>query len=304
MADEHQYVKLRAPTGRLRTQPLRNRGACCQRRLRAAERAGVAPPDEKAAMTSRRALLIAGSGALACTAAQAQQAGKTYRIGWLSTTTRDQPYFVAMMKRLAELGFVEGRNLVIEFRLAPVHDAYERFAGELGQARCDLLFAPGNALALQALVQATRDTPIVIAAIDDDPVAAGFVASMARPGGRVTGISQLQLELPAKRLEVMRSMLPKLRRVGVLTDASSEGQLPVLRRAAGVLGLELVVHNSNPRRTIWRLPTTNSPAQRWKRSCRAPRATSPRSARSTSNWRGSTGLPRSTPTASGSSSVG
>ena len=191
----------------------------------------------------RRRDWLASVTAAGAAAAVAQQSGRSYRIGWLSPTARQEPYAVAMVQRLAELGFVEGRNLVIEFRSGPAREAvYQSLAAELGRLQCDLYFAPGNPIGLQAVRQHTRDAPIVTVANDFDPVSAGFVASLARPGGRITGVSQLITELPAKRLEVARELLPRLKRVAMLADPVTKDQLAVSRAAAARLGLELVVH--------------------------------------------------------------
>ena len=196
-------------------------------------------------MTQRRHFLIALGGALAWPhAALAQQPGRTYRLGWVGTTgPRDEPYNIAFVQKLAELGFVEGRNLVVEFSSSRGRtDNLPELAAEVARLNCDLFFAPGNELTLLAVKQATRDTRIVIVAIDYDPLATGHVAQMARPGGRITGISMLQTELSAKRLEVLKELLPKVRRVGVLADVSTTGQLKVSQAAAAKLGIDLLVH--------------------------------------------------------------
>jgi putative ABC transport system substrate-binding protein len=176
--------------------------------------------------------------------ARAQQAGRHYRLGWVGTTAPDgEPYNRAFVSRLAELGFVAGRNLSMEYRDARVGtERLNHTVAELERMNCDVIFAPGTELYLRAVEKATRDVPIVIVSNDYDPVATGHVTNMARPGGRITGVSQLQVELPAKRLEVMKELLPRARRVGVLADVSTAGQLAVTRQAAGRLGFELVVH--------------------------------------------------------------
>ena len=177
-------------------------------------------------------------------AALAQRPGRTFRLGWISVASqRDEAYSIAFVKRLAELGFVEGRNLVIEFRSAQGRaDKLPELAAEFARLKCDLFFAPGTELNVRAFRQGTRDTPIVIAALDYDPLGTGHVDNFARPGGRITGVVALQSELPAKRLEVLKELLPKLRRVGVLADVSTTGQLKVTQAAAEKLGVELLVH--------------------------------------------------------------
>lgn len=185
----------------------------------------------------RRIILVALGGLLASgRVARAQQAGRQYRLGWVGTSRPDtEPYNRAFVERLAAQGFVVGRNLSMEFRLP-------ESVSELESQRCDVIFAPGSELNLRAVVTATREMPIVIVSNDYDPVATGHVTNLARPGGRITGVSQLQAELPAKRLEVLKELLPRLRRIGVLADVSTAGQLAASQAVATRLGLELVVH--------------------------------------------------------------
>lgn len=188
--------------------------------------------------TRRHVLLGIGGALVATRSALAQQAVRVHRIGWLdSTGGRDQPYQRAFDQRLRELGFAEGRNVVIEFRTS--HGRIERLpelAAELARQRCDVFVIPGADAGLRAITQASRDTPIVVVANDYDPVAAGHIASLARPGGRITGVSQVQGELPAKRLELLRELLPRVRRVAVLALAS--GNFVPARRRIPALALK------------------------------------------------------------------
>jgi putative ABC transport system substrate-binding protein len=195
-------------------------------------------------LTDRRRFLTALAGALAAPGlALAQQAERTHRLGWLSTAaSRAEAYNVAFAQRLRELGFVEGRNLIIEYRSADGrNERLRELAADLARRNCDVLLAPGTEAILVALEQASRNTPIVIVANDYDPVATGHIASFARPGGRITGMSQLQSELPAKRLELLRELLPRAKRIAVLADTSTVGQLKAAQAAAKPLGLTLHV---------------------------------------------------------------
>jgi putative tryptophan/tyrosine transport system substrate-binding protein len=170
----------------------------------------------------------------------AQQAGRSYRIGLI--LSQSEPYAVAFVDRLRELGFVEGRNLVIDFRWHEGHrERLPELAVELARLNCDVLVAPGSEANLLAIKQASRDTPIVVWAADYDPVATGHIASFARPGGRITGVSLLQSELPAKRVELLKQMLPTAKRFAVLADSATAGQLAVSQAAAKQLGMELQV---------------------------------------------------------------
>ena len=192
----------------------------------------------------RRGLLLIAGGACLGVSAMAQQGNRHHVLGWFGTTTpMGESYNRAFVGRLAELGFVEHRNLRIEFRSARVSaDKVDSAAAELGRQGCNLIFAPGTSMTLTAVMKALPTMPVAIVATDYDPIATGAVATMAKPGGRVTGVSLLQTELPAKRLELLKVLLPRVRRVGVMADAASADQLSLTRAAAPNLNLELVVH--------------------------------------------------------------
>jgi putative ABC transport system substrate-binding protein len=147
------------------------------------------------------------------------------------------------LQRLRELGFSEGRNLVLEVRTSEGRvERLPELGAELARQNCDLLLAPGNTSNLIALKQASRDTPIIAVAFDYDLEATGLIDSLARPGGRITGVSALQSVLPAKRLELLKELLPKARRIAVFSDPGSVSQLEVARAGAKRLGVELKVH--------------------------------------------------------------
>lgn len=195
-------------------------------------------------MRSRRAFLTALGGLLAWPRlVVAQQTERTYRVGWLSTAAlRTEPYNLAFVDRLREVGFVEGRNLVIEFRSAQGRiDRLHDLAGDLAQQSCDVFLAPGTEGNLAAIKQTSRDTPIVMIAIDYDPVATGHISGLARPGGRITGVSVQQTELAAKRLELLKELLPKAKRIAVFSDVSTAGQLKAVQAAAKRLGVALQI---------------------------------------------------------------
>ena len=194
-------------------------------------------------MNSRRKLLLALGGAVAWPRfALAQQVERTYRVGWLSLQPRTEPYNMAFEQRLRELGFAEGRNLVIEFRTAQGRiERLPELAADLARQNCDVLLAPETEANLAAIKQATRDTPIVMVAIDYDPVVTGHIASLAHPGSRITGMTHIQSELPAKRVELLKELLPSARRIAVLADTSNAGQLASAQAGAKRLGVELQV---------------------------------------------------------------
>jgi putative ABC transport system substrate-binding protein len=186
----------------------------------------------------RAAALLLLAGALP---ALAQESVRSYRIGVLSPTQAS----VDLVRRyalpeLAQAGFVEGRNLQLSVRVAGGDlSRLPSLAEELAVARVDLVIAVSNP-AIAAARQALPATPVVMS-YGDEPVARGFAASLAQPGGMVTGIAMQARESNLKRLEIMRQLLPAARRIGVLAPAHfADDQRQELRRAAAGLGAELV----------------------------------------------------------------
>jgi putative ABC transport system substrate-binding protein len=176
-------------------------------------------------------------------AAEAQPVGVP-RIGYLlpvpsSATTHLQEAF---RHGLHELGYAEGQNIVIEFRHADGRlERLPELAAELVRLNVDVIVAAPD-VSIQAAKEATRTIPIVMAVSLDDPVERGCVASLARPGGNITGLSSLRQALLGKRLEILKEVVPKLSRVAVLWTADSPSQAAQVRTlevAAGALGVEL-----------------------------------------------------------------
>ena len=176
-----------------------------------------------------------------CSSANAQQAGKIPRIGFLdgSTASGIAVLVEAFRQELSKLGWIEGKNITIEYRFAEQKpECLPELAADLVRLKVDLIVVAGNVSALVAK-RATTTVPIVMAN-SGDPVAAGLIASLARPGGNVTGNSGLGPELNTKRLEVLKDAVPKLARVGLLKPAGgSNRQLKELRPAALALKLKL-----------------------------------------------------------------
>ena len=203
--------------------------------------------DTKAAMQLRavvRSQLLALTLVLCLSPlAAAQQVGKVPRVGVLGVLSPEglAPYASAFREGLRELGYVEGQNVAIEWRYA--HGKAERFpdlAAELVRLGVDVIWAP-NDPAIAAAQGATRTIPIVMM-LARDPVAMGFVASLARPGGNITGLSTQAVELVGKRLQLLGKVVPKLSRLAVLFDPTEPGPPHEVREievAARVLGVQV-----------------------------------------------------------------
>src|SRR5881396_4165296 len=133
-------------------------------------------------------------------AARAQQQPKMLRVGFVGMQPRDAPHYANFLKRMAELGYQEGRNFTFDYIQTPDVEGYERNYRELAARKVDVFLAVGTERALRAALLAAEGKPIVLLAIDFDPVTSGYVASLSRPGSSVTGIFVRQLELAAKRV--------------------------------------------------------------------------------------------------------
>src|SRR5262245_49835725 len=174
---------------------------------------------------------------------QAQQPKKTPRIGYLvgSSPSADAARYEAFRQSLRELGYVEGKNIVIESRNAEgKSDRLPALVAELVRLKVDVIVT-GGSTTTRAAKEATTTIPIVFTQ-DGDPIASGFVASLARPGGNITGLSTLSPELNGKRLELLKEIVPKLSRVAVLGTSTVPGHARFLKEtepAARALRLQL-----------------------------------------------------------------
>ena len=182
-------------------------------------------------MNTRRKLLVAlGAGALAPLASFAQQqSGKLYRIGFLGLASANSVIPVnALQEGLRDLGYVEGKNIVIEYRWAEgKYDRLPELASQLVHLNVDVIVTHGTPGVLAAK-RATTTSPIVIAAVAD-PVASGLVASLAHPGGNVTGSSYFAPELHAKRLELLKEAMPRMTSVAALLNPDNSSIAPLLK---------------------------------------------------------------------------
>jgi putative ABC transport system substrate-binding protein len=192
-------------------------------------------------MRRREFVALVGGAITWAFAAMAQQAGRTYRLGFLVLAPRDAPVNVRFFDELRRLGFVEGQNLTVEYRDALHPDLISQYAAELINARVDVITAAGEE-AIRALQQATKTIPIV--AIGGDLLGSGFVNSLSRPDGNTTGVSILVFEADGKRQDILIEAVPGLRLMAVLTDVNftSAAKLDALQQAARARGIEFSIH--------------------------------------------------------------
>jgi putative tryptophan/tyrosine transport system substrate-binding protein len=176
-------------------------------------------------------------------AARAQQPGKVYSIAFLTAgaSGAGTPALPAFLEALRQLGWIEGKNIIFEYRYGENRpDRLPDLAAELARLQVDVIVAAGT-LAPIAAKRATTAIPIVMTSAGD-PLGSGLVASLARPGGSVTGLSLMVSDLAGKRLELLKDLLPRMLRVAVLWDAANPYPAQVFREtksAAGILGLEV-----------------------------------------------------------------
>jgi putative ABC transport system substrate-binding protein len=183
--------------------------------------------------------------------AQAQQSGKIFRIGFLDPSTASGTAVMvdAFRQELSKHGWIEGKNITIDYRFAEQKsERLPELAAELVRLKVDLIVTTGDGPTFGAK-KATTTIPIVMTT-SSDPVAQGLVASLARPGSNVTGLSSLATELNSKRLEILKDAIPKLARVGLLltpgTSITKDLQLKELRPAARALKLKLEEIETQP----------------------------------------------------------
>jgi putative ABC transport system substrate-binding protein len=185
-------------------------------------------------------LILVGCGA----PAEAQQPKKVPRIGYLSSSdpvtesTRSETIRLALRER----GYIDGQNIAIEYRYSDgKQDQQPELAGELVRLKVDIIVVAGGDTVIRSAQNATKTIPIVLTGSGSDPVKAGFVDSLARPGGNITGVTNLSRELGGKRLELLKEAVPKVARVAVLYDPAIPGttrevkeDLPAAARALGL----------------------------------------------------------------------
>jgi putative ABC transport system substrate-binding protein len=193
-------------------------------------------------LAPQRRRLLAGAGALLIAPSIVRPQARSVRVGVLSPR-RESVILRPALARLAELGYVRGKNLTVEYRSADgVIERFPQLARELVDAKCEVIFASGSVYAARALREATTTIPIIIVAIEYDPVRAGIITNLPRPGGNITGVVLSALELVAKRVEILHEVLPQATRFSVFADPYSKEQFENMRLAAERLRLQLLPH--------------------------------------------------------------
>jgi putative ABC transport system substrate-binding protein len=201
--------------------------------------------NRKSKIQNRKLVGIVAIGlafALGGVEASAQQPKKIPRIGYLSNidaateSTRSE----AIRLALRELGYIEGQNIATEYRYAEGKvDRFPELAAELARLKVDIIVAAGGTNIVRAAMNASKTIPIVMVGQGADPVGAGLVESLARPGGNVTGITNLDLKLGGKRLELLKEAVPKVTRVAVLYDSANPVSVSEVKEALPVAGRAL-----------------------------------------------------------------
>jgi putative ABC transport system substrate-binding protein len=187
--------------------------------------------------------LVGGATAAWPMVARAQQTGKVARVAVLGPSLKTLPpvtLYNAFRARLRDLGFVEGQNVALDYRELEDFGGKPAAAGiEIIQLQPDLIITSGSEAALQAVAGASGSTPIVFLAVNYDPIARGYVKSLAKPGGNITGVIFQQLDLAQKQIELLAQAFPAKSVTGVLYDAQSVDQFESAKRSATALRMQI-----------------------------------------------------------------
>jgi putative ABC transport system substrate-binding protein len=193
-------------------------------------------------MRRREFITLLGGAAAWPLPVRAQQAARLPTVGYLGTAAASAwaPWTAAFVQRLHELGWIDGRTVAIQYRWADGRaERWAEFAAELARLKVDVIVTGGNAAV--AAKQASSEIPIVFAMVDD-PVAMGLLASLARPGGNLTGLSMQSAEVAGKRLALLREVVPDLRRLAIMANVGNPASVLEMREVqatARTLGLEV-----------------------------------------------------------------
>ncbi len=200
----------------------------------------VSPSERGPSMKRREFLGVVGGAAAWPFAARAQQSTKPLRLGMVSQNPRSAPFTVAFERRLRNLGYLEGQSLVVEF--IDTHGEVGRIAEamkEIAARDVDIILAGGPEISLKSALAATSTRPIVMIAIDYNPLDLGYVKSLASPSDQVTGIYFQQTELVGKRLQILKELIPNLASATVFWDRFSIDQWKATEKSAAAANLKL-----------------------------------------------------------------
>ena len=200
-------------------------------------------PNQRGDMRRRDFLGVLGGGPATLVmpwlrAAYAQESSKL-RVGTVAGTPRSSPQWTAFERRMAGLGYQEGRNFSFDFMQATSSEEIEAGYRNLATRGPDVIVASGPEIGLKSALAATQTLPIVMVAIDYDPLARGYVTSLARPSGNLTGLVFQQIELAAKRIQLIRDAFPDMLGATMFWDQLSADQWEAARKTATTLGLQL-----------------------------------------------------------------
>jgi putative tryptophan/tyrosine transport system substrate-binding protein len=183
--------------------------------------------------------LVGGAAAAWPNAVRAQQAEKMLRVGTASTQPKSSPLWKAFEQRMAELGYQEGNNYTFDYLNVAKIEEYEPNYRQLVARGVDIIVASGPEISLKSALATSRTKPIVMVAVDYDPLAHGYVTSLARPTGNVTGLFLEQIELTAKRLQLLKNAFPEMQALTVFYDRTAFDQWEAAQSVATTLGLRL-----------------------------------------------------------------
>jgi putative tryptophan/tyrosine transport system substrate-binding protein len=188
-------------------------------------------------MRRREFIILIGGAAASPVAARAQQAAKTLRVGTVSTQQRSSPVWNSFEQRMTELGYEEGKSYTFDCLNVSKVEEYETSYRKLAARDVDIIVAAGSEISLKSALASSGTKPIVMVAVDYDPLARGYVTSLARPTGNVTGLFLQQIELTAKRLQLLKSAVPDVQALTVFRDRTTFDQWKAAEDAAATLGL-------------------------------------------------------------------
>jgi putative ABC transport system substrate-binding protein len=183
--------------------------------------------------------LVGGAAALWPATLLAQESVKMLRVGAVSGQPRNSPFWQPFVQRMVELGYQEGKNFVFDLITTSNIDGFEAGYRELATRNVDIIVASGPEISLKSALASSSTKPIIMIAIDYDPLARGYVTSLARPTGNVTGVFLQQIELTEKRVQLLKSAFPDLQAATVFWDRITTDQWEAAQRAGANLGLRL-----------------------------------------------------------------